>query len=156
MRIRPAHNLFKSNEDKRQAILKYSSRLLAQDRPHIIRKEVCEEYGFNETQAMSFLAEVKEIIGETTAMNNENIIAIHTDLYEDIYQRFVQLDFTKGALMTLERKEKLLNLYQEDQSEVVINNQNNIVVNESNYDVSKLSSQQQERLTYLLNKSKGL
>lgn len=156
MRIRGGHNLFASNEDKRQAILKYSSRLLQQDRIHIIKKEVCNEYNFDEVQATTFLAEVKEIIAETTAMNNENIVAIHVDLYEDIYQRFAQLDFTKGALMTLERKEKLLNLHQEDTNEIVINNQTNIAIEkDNNYDVSKLSQPQQQRLTYLLNKSKG-
>lgn len=156
MRIRSGSNIFASNEAKRQAILKYSSRLLSQDRIHIVKKEVCDEYNLDEIQATTFLAEVKEIIAETTAMNNETIIAIHTDIYEDIYKRFSDLDFTKGALMALERKEKLLNLHQEDQNEVVINNQNNITVNESNYDTDKLSQSQQDRLTYLLNKTKGL
>ena len=144
---------FASHEEKRKAILKYSEMVLE----GVAQKEICQllhqEIGFNETQALQFVNEVKDTIAETTAENNEKIIEIHTMIYEDVYRRFGKLGLASGKMKAMAQKEKLLNLYQEDTTEVVMNTQNNINI-QTHYDVSKLTPQQQSRLDELLLKAK--
>lgn len=155
MRIRNAEDnpsVFPSHEAKRQAILKYSVFVLN----GTASKEICEllqqEFGFNESQSIVFVKDIRNVIAETTAENNEKIVEIHTLLYEDIYRRFDKLNVAKGKMITMAQKEKLLNLYQEDSTEVVVNTQNNFNI-QTHYDVSKLSPDQSTRLDQLLLKA---
>lgn len=116
-------------------------------------EELFIDLGLNEGQSIGLISEIKDVIAETTAENNEKIVEIHTLLYEDIYNRFVRLGFKKGMMAAMAQKEKLLNLYEQESTEVEINTQNNINI-ETHYDVSKLNPQQHERLNFLLQQAK--
>ena len=144
---------FTSNEHRREAIL-FCSDLILRGEPI---KDICTQlgafYGFDHAQSIAFINETRNVIAESTAENNEKVVEIHMIIYEDIYKRFYSLDNATGQMKVMQQKEKLLNLYQDESTEVVINTQNNINI-QSHYDVDKLNPHQQDRLQQLLLKAK--
>lgn len=152
--VRSENSKFKTLEEKRNLLLQYSKRVLRGDRQKDILEELMQTLNFDYFQAINFYNEVRDLIAEINGENNEKVLHIHVELYEEIYKRFNDLDHSKGKLKTLEQKEKLLNLYQEEEREIVINNQTNII-QQDNYDTTKLNSNQQSRLFFLLEKAKS-
>jgi len=146
-------SLFTSHEKKREAILFCSEMIL---RGESI-KHICEELylycGLEVSKGIAFISETKDAIAESTAENNEKVVEIHMMIYEDIYRRFHTLENATGKMKVMQQKEKLLNLYQDESTEVVVNTQNNINI-QSHYDVDKLNPHQQDRLQQLLLKAK--
>lgn len=147
--------MFSSHQEKRIAMLKCSEMILKGDSVKDMVQQLQDDIGFNESQAIKFINDTRDVIAQATAENNEKIIEIHTLLYEDIYNRFEKLGNASGKMKAMAQKEKLLNLYQDESTEVVMNTQNNININTTNYDVSKLDQNQQNRLQELLSKAQN-
>jgi hypothetical protein len=157
MRIRKATkpgavNTFSSHNEKREAVLKYSKYILEARPLREVMKELCDDTAMNEGQALTFIKEVRDYISESTAENNEKIVEIHTLVYEDIYRKAEIYDIAKVKMKAMEQKEKLLQLYEQDVTEVTVNTQNNYGTPQR-YDTQKLSIDQQSRLTQLLSKA---
>lgn len=153
MRIKYKHNLYENTEHKRRTIVKYCELLLKGESIRTIRELVVEEFpDWNHNSIVHLLTECRETIAEVTAINNEKVLQIHVDIYEDLYNRLMKLDSAKNAMIALQQKEALLGKHQEDK-EVVVNNQTNVVI-QTKYDYEKLNDEEQDRLRYLTNKMK--
>lgn len=145
-------SLFRSNQHKREAIVKYSQLILKGDGLSTLTEELEKEFGFNQNQCAAFLSNVRDVIAEVTAESNEQVVQTHIEIYEDIFRRFDRLGHAKGKMKVLEQKEKLLKLYEDETNEVVVNTQNNIMI-ETHYDVAKLTEEQKQRFQYLISKA---
>lgn len=143
---------FSSHNEKRTAILKYSKFILEAMPLRTVIEEVCKETSMTEGQAISFVKEVRDCIAESTAENNEKIVQIHTLVYEDIYRKAEIYDLAKVKMKVMEQKERLLQLYEQDVTQVTVNTQNNYGIPQR-YDTQKLTVDQQDRLAQLLNKA---
>lgn len=81
------------------------------------------------------------------------IISSHVELYEKIYHRFKHIGHNQGLLKALKGKERLLKLHtEENRLEMVQNNTFVVDESEEDYNINKLSSSEQSRLTQLLEK----
>lgn len=151
MKIKSNYNLYENTEHKRRTILKYCELILKGESVHTIKNLIKEEFPtWDHNSIVHLLTECRETIAEVTAMNNEKVVQIHVEIYEDIYKRLMDIDSAKTAMMALYQKELLLGKHQEDK-EIVVNNQTNVVV-QTKYDYDKLSDQEQERLRILTEK----
>lgn len=145
-------NTFPSHEAKRQAIFKYSEYVLEGRSFKDIYQELNEEFGFDQNQCFNFYNAVKDTIAESVLENNERVVQIHLEIYEDIFQRFSKIDDSIGQMKAMKQKEELLKLYETETNEVIINQQTNIY-NQVTYDVEKLDKKENSRLLELLQKA---
>lgn len=151
------HITYKSENHRRELYLKYGEKVLNGEDIRSLYDEVAKEFKLPDDKkieiARGFLFQVREFIAESVVENNNEIVKIHTLIYEDVYRRFRNIGHEEGQLKTMKQKEKLLGLLDEEVKEFVINNQVNIISEEeSQYDYSKLTDEEVERMNYLLNK----
>lgn len=90
------------------------------------------------------------LIKDQTLTDIERIIPQHVELYEQIYQEYETLRYVPGKLKAMRAKERLLGLLKETNYVEIYNEVNVSVENEPEYDISKLSSDEQKRLNVLL------
>lgn len=80
----------------------------------------------------------------------DKIIPQHIELYEEIYKEFDEKNYVPGKLKALRQKERLIGLHKET-GYVEVHNEVNIEVNEEPaYDVAKLNTKEQKRLSELM------
>lgn len=108
------------------------------------------EYSLVQYAAVDMYSNAKKKIVEDTAMEIDQIIHTHTSMYEHIYQYFDEVDFHPGRLKAMKAKEALLGLHKEENI-VEINNTLNVETEqESEYDLNKLTIEEQIQLSKYL------
>lgn len=113
----------------------------------IIHSMVTEK--ISEDKAIRLYMEAKEVLENEIIDDAPHIMDVHIGWYEKLYQRFMDLDFQPGMNKCMKLKEKLIGLHRTDTS-IVVNNKNVVnIVKNVQYDISKLSSEQQQRLQLL-------
>lgn len=87
-----------------------------------------------------------------SSVDHEMIFHLHIDMYEQIFQYFEEIDNVYGKRKALYAKEKLLGLHKEE-TNVEINNTTNFELQTTPvYDVKKLTNEEQQKLTLILQK----
>lgn len=148
----PEKSKFKSSEAKRQALLKYSELVLGGTEPQKIYQMLFDEFKFDLNQSLHFYNEVKDTIAEAVVENNEQVVANHLELYEDVFRRASTIDDARVMMKSMKQKEELLKLYEVEATEVVVNQQTNFF-GHVKYNYDRLESSQKNRLIELLNKA---
>lgn len=143
---------FPSIEHRRNAIKKYADLIVQGMATKDIVEMLEAEYDFTFEQGIDFITQCKNEIAEMTATDYSQIVAIHTDLYELLYRKFQGLDFVPGQLSAMKQKEKIMGMLEEEDNEIIINNQTNIALQNTVYDMSKLTTEQQQRFNQLFKK----
>lgn len=110
-----------------------------------------------EDDAAELMVLAFEKVGEIQSHENTPVetIKLHITYYERIYTYFKSIDHAVGMNKALQAKEKLLNILK-DSSKVVLQKTETVIREYSptvEYDLSKLTPQEQERLKYLVEKA---
>jgi hypothetical protein len=110
-------------------------------------KNTSDEY-FNLSIKRGYAA-IKEVV----LTDLDKIIPQHIELYEKIYQEFGDLYYVPGKLKALRQKEAIVGLHKE-QNFVEVHNEINVEIEqEPEYDIHKLTIEEQGRLEQLMTKA---
>lgn len=91
-------------------------------------------------------------IKEETLTDIEKIIPLHIEMYEEIYQLADEMRVVGLKVEAMRAKEKLVGLHRETNSIEIHNEVNVEIETEPQYDISKLTTQEQKRLEGLMKK----
>ena len=84
----------------------------------------------------------------------ENVIMQHVFYYEEAIRYFDSIANYSAKAVAMNAKEKLLKIFEEDEPAVEIENNVNIDVEQLNYDIEELNSEEKKRFNELFNKVK--
>ena len=82
----------------------------------------------------------------------ETIIVQHIYYYEEASKWFDSIDDYDGKSKAMNAKEKLLKLFEEEESEIEINNNITVNVEQLHYDVEKLNVNEKDRFNEIIQK----
>jgi hypothetical protein len=112
-----------------------------------------EEQEFEEGYTANRIALCQQQIRESAKVDSQLLIDLHIQFYEEAWQYFNEHDNQYGKNASLKAKEKLLGLHKETNS-IEINNRTNVEIEtEEQYDLTKLTAQEQTLLQSLIAKS---
>lgn len=112
-----------------------------------------KEQGFDEGYTGNRIVLCQQQIREAANVDSQLLIDLHIQFYEEAWQFFHEHDNQFGKNAAMRAKEKLLGLHKENNT-VEINNRTNVELEtEEKYDLTKLSTQEQQVLESLIAKS---
>lgn len=152
---RPTYNadaIFESTEQKRTVMKQYCDLIIQGTSTKQLTEMLEAQFDLTFEQSVEFLSRCRTEIAKATAIDYPDVVAVHTQYYELIYKRFRTLDWTPGMLGAMKQKEKIMGLLEEEDNEIIINNQTNLTLQNTVYDMTKLSQQEKDRLQQLLKK----
>jgi len=114
--------------------------------------KLMSEFSFTAEAIDSAYATARKRLHESTLSELDQIIHTHTALYEKIYQYFDELDYLPGKLKAMKQKEALLGLHKEENIVEVNNTLNVEIEKEPDYDIEKLTIEEQGQLAKYLAK----
>ena len=115
-------------------------------RSQIISKVVQLNPKLDEGYVSHKYEECKKQIQERTSLSAEEVINLHVIWYEDLFKKMDALDSISGKNAALRQKEKILGLLKEENI-LKVENEVNITLNKVvEYDINKLTPEEQKRL----------
>lgn len=111
------------------------------------------DYGpVNIDECKLLIRQAHSIIKDETLIDIDKIIPQHIELYERLYRDFDNWRSIPGKLKAMRAKERLIGLHKESNYVDVYNEMNIEVETDSQYDLSRLTTQEQSKLNSLLKK----
>lgn len=146
---------YKSAEQRRQIVTEVTEAILRGDSVREIEVAYAKAYGFTEEYVRTVLIPcTRREIAKTTGQQAQHIVPMHIELYEQIYKFFDEHNQASGKLKAMLYKEKLMGLHKTNNTIEINNKKTTIIEKNFTYDTNKLSNQEKERLSELLNKTK--
>lgn len=98
------------------------------------------------------ISKSKEALKQTVSIDLKQVITIHVNWYEDIYKYYNAILHTEGMNKSMQGKERLLGLVGGNKLTINRRTQINIERNEPQYDESRFTLIEKERVKILLKK----
>lgn len=120
-----------------------------------VRKYLQTKYGISDLTAQLRFQEGISQLNRRKDWELDNIINLHLNRYEELYELLLVIDSVKDAAGCLRAKEKLLQFHKQNTHLKVINNiitQVTVRDQVDTFDVEKLNDEERDRLEFLTNK----
>jgi hypothetical protein len=116
-----------------------------------IVSQLSYQHQLNYNSAYNYIKKAQDEIKSHTAVDIEETIRIHTNKWEKLYKKFLDIGQHKLSIKCLQFKEKINGIHQQ-QTSLILNQFEEEIEERSVYDLNKLSKEESERLRFLLNK----